>query len=265
MIVEEKIQVGDIKINTRIEGPSGAPWVTFCHSLATDLTMFDEQAVELTKNFRVLRYDRRGHGQTDAPGGSYTWDEMIGDVIGLWDELGVENSHYVGLSMGGMTGLGLALQHPERLVSLTACDCRADAPAFFRDMWNARQSGVKDQGMASIVDMTLATWFTEDRVSKGGKLIDRVREMILATHINGYLGSTDALKELNFKRHLDKLKPRTQFIVGANDGPHPEEMETMHKLVEGSTFNVIENAAHLSNLEQPEEFNSLIAEFIGNH
>ncbi len=264
MIVEEKIQVGDIKINTRIEGPSGAPWVTFCHSLATDLTMFDEQAVELAKNFRVLQYDRRGHGQTDAPSGPYTWDKLIEDVVGLWNKLGVENSHYVGLSMGGMIGIGLALQHPERLLSLTACDCRADAPEFFRDMWKARQSDVKDQGMESIVDMTLATWFTEDRILKGGKLIDRVRNMILATKINGYLGSTDALKELKFKRNLDKIKTRTQFIVGAHDGPHPEEMKTMHELVEGSTFNIIENAAHLSNLEQPEKFNSLIAEFIGN-
>ena len=261
-MTEKKIQIGDIEIYTRTQGPTDAPWITFCHSLATDHSMFDGQAAELSKSFRVLQYDRRGHGQTDAPNGPYTWDQLIGDVVGLWNELGIEKAHYVGLSMGGMTGIGLALKHPNRLLSLSACDCRADAPEFFRKMWRARQTGVEEKGMASIVDLTISTWFTEDRVSKDANLIDNVRDMILATPISGYLGSIEALKVLNFKRNLKKIKVRTQFIVGANDGPHPEEMKTMHDLVPGSKFKIIPNAAHLSNLEQPKEFNSLITGFI---
>lgn len=261
-MIERRIQVGDIAINTRVEGRVDAPWVTFCHSLATDCSMFDEQAAALAADYHVLRYDRRGHGKTDAPAGPYNWDQMIDDVIGLWDALGIERSHYVGLSMGGMTGIGLALGHPERLSSLSACDCRADAPGFFRDMWNTRQTGVVENGMASVVDMTLATWFTERRLAEGGALIERVRRMILDTPINGYMGCTEALKQLDFKSRLGEVTVRTQFIVGADDGPHPDEMATMHERVPGSALHVIENAAHLSNLEQPDAFTGLITAFL---
>ena len=130
-MTERKIQVGDIVLNTRVEGRSDAPWVTFCNSLATDLTMYDAQAAALAGDYRILRYDRRGHGGSETPDGPYSWDQMVNDVVGLWDALGIEKSHYVGLSMGGMTGIGVSLKCPERMLSLSACDCRADAPEFF--------------------------------------------------------------------------------------------------------------------------------------
>ena len=171
-MTERKIQVGDIVLNTHVEGRSDAPWVTFCNSLATDLSMYDAQAAALAGDYRILRYDRRGHGGSEAPDGPYNWDQMVNDVVGLWDALGIEKSHYVGLSMGGMTGIGVSLKCPERVLSLSACDCRADAPEFFRDMWNTRQAGVVENGMASVVDMTLATWFTEARLAEGGDLIE---------------------------------------------------------------------------------------------
>ena len=101
-MTERKIQVGDIVLNTRVEGRSDAPLVTFCNSLATDLTMYDAQAAALAGDYRILRYDRRGHGGSETPDGPYSWDQMVNDVVGLWDALGIEKSHYVGLSMGGI-------------------------------------------------------------------------------------------------------------------------------------------------------------------
>ena len=261
-MTERKIQVGDIVLNTHVEGRSDAPWVTFCNSLATDLSMYDAQAAALAGDYRILRYDRRGHGGSETPDGPYSWDQMVNDVVGLWDALGIEKSHYVGLSMGGMTGIGVSLKCPERVLSLSACDCRADAPEFFRDMWNTRQAGVVENGMASVVDMTLATWFTEARLAEGGDLIERVRAMILGTSVSGYVSCTEALKQLDYKRSLGDIKVSTQFIVGANDGPHPDEMATMSAVVPGSALHVIESAAHLSNMEQPEAFTGLIKAFL---
>ena len=259
-----KIDVNEIIINTQIEGEIDAPWVTFSHSLATDHTMFDEQASALRERYNVLRFDTRGHGQTDAPTGPYSWDQLVRDVVGLWDALGIHQSHFVGLSMGGMIGIGVALDYSDRLLSLTACDCRSDAPGFFQDMWSQRQSGVQEKGMSAVVDMTLATWFTEARLAEGDKLIDDVRAMILNTPVSGYMGCTDALKTLDYKRRLGEINTPTQFIVGANDGPHPDEMKTMCNLVSNSKLHVIPNAAHLSNLEQPSAFNNLIEEFLSD-
>ncbi len=259
---EKKIRIGDIVINTKIEGKVGAPWITFAHSLATDLSMFDAQAAALGENFRILRYDMRGHGKTDAPEGPYLWSQLVGDVVGLWDALVIQKSHIVGLSMGGMTGIGLALDHKDRVLSLSACDCRCDAPGFFQDMWTTRQSGVKEHGLGSIVDMTLETWFTHTRLNDGGVLIDDVRNMILNTSVEGYMGCTDALKELDYKRRLGEISLPTQFIVGADDGPHPAEMGAMQNLVSNSEIHVIPNAAHLSNLEQPVAFSALLNDFL---
>ena len=113
-----KVTANGVALNCEIEGREGAPWLTFSNSLATNLHMWDDQAAALAEDFRILRYDKRGHGRSDVPAGAYDFPMLVGDVIGLWDVLGIEKSHFVGLSIGGMTAMGLALDHADRLDSI---------------------------------------------------------------------------------------------------------------------------------------------------
>src|SRR5262252_9073538 len=117
-----KIKANGISINYQVAGPDGAPWLVLSNSLATNLAMWDDQARELGRAFRVLRYDQRGHGGTDAPAGRYTFELLIADALGLMDALGIKKAHFAGLSMGGATALGFAQQHPDRLDRIIVCD-----------------------------------------------------------------------------------------------------------------------------------------------
>jgi 3-oxoadipate enol-lactonase len=256
------IDVGGLRLSALIEGKELGPWVTFAHSLATDATLFEEQAKALGARYRTLRFDMRGHGRSEAPPRPYALADLVGDVVGLWDALDIERSHFVGLSIGGMTGFGLALDHPDRFVSLTACDCRADAPEFFRNMWDQREAIVDEQGLEGIVEPTIQTWFTEAARARDPALIDQVRAMIRGTSLEGYLGCGDALRRLDYKRRLAEIGTPTLMIVGDADGPHPQEMKAMAAMIPGARLVEIGPAGHLSNLEQPEAFNAALIGFL---
>src|SRR5438094_351681 len=125
-----RINANGISINYQIDGPEGAPWLILSNSLLTSLAMWDDQAAELSKSFRVLRYDQRGHGGTEATDGKYSFDTLTADVIALMDALSIPRAHFAGISMGGMTALFLAQRHAERFDRIIACDCRpASTPA----------------------------------------------------------------------------------------------------------------------------------------
>ncbi|MGH6903678.1 MAG: alpha/beta fold hydrolase [Geminicoccaceae bacterium] len=256
------IDVGGLRLSALIEGKELGPWVTFAHSLATDATLFAAQAKALGARYRTLRFDMRGHGRSAAPPRPYALADLVGDVVGLWDTLEIERSHFVGLSIGGMTGFGLALDHPDRLVSLSACDCRADAPEFFRNMWDQREAIVDGQGLEGIVEPTIQTWFTEAARARDPALIDRVRAMIRGTSRDGYLGCGDALRRLDYKRRLGAIGTPTLMIVGDADGPHPQEMKALAAMIPGARLVEIGPAGHLSNLEQPEAFNAALIGFL---
>lgn len=259
------INANGLMFRVKVSGKKGAPWVTFSNSLATSLAMWDGQAAAFAKDYQILQYDTRGHGQSDAPKGDYSWQDLTGDVIGLWDALGIEKSHVVGLSLGGMTGIGLALNHPKRLLSLTACDCRSDAPEMFQKMWDQRCAGIAEGGIAATVDMTLASWFTEAFRDAENPVVNQVKEMIQTTPVDGYLGCVGALRTLDFKKRLSEINMPTLFLVGESDGPHPAEMETMQALVPGASFEIIRAAAHISNMEQPDVFNAHLSTFLSTN
>jgi 3-oxoadipate enol-lactonase len=256
------IDVRGVRLSALIEGSEEGAWVTFAHSLATDASLFDAQAQALAERYRILRFDMRGHGRSLAPPRPYALPDLVEDVVALWDALRIERSHFVGLSIGGMTGIGLALDHPDRLLSLTACDCRADAPEFFRSMWDQRQAIVAAQGLEGIVEPTIGTWFSEAARAANPALIERVRAMIRGTSQEGYLGCGDALKRLDYKRRLGEIRTPMLMIVGDADGPHPQEMRAMAELVPGARLVEIGPAGHLSNLEQPAAFNQALIRFL---
>jgi len=130
-----KVKANGITINYQLDGSDGAPWLVLSNSLATNLTLWDEQARELGRAFRVLRCDQRGHGASEASGGRYTFDQLIADAVALMDVLAITRAHFAGLSMGGTTALGLALQHPERLEKVIVCDSPCQSTPTSSQQW----------------------------------------------------------------------------------------------------------------------------------
>jgi len=172
-----KVRSNGVTFNCVVEGPEGAPWVTLSHALANNLTLWDEIAAALSDRFRVLRYDQRGHGESEAVPGPYSFPMLLDDVIGIWDELGVDKSHWIGLSIGGMIGYGLGIHHPERLRSIIACDSRPDAPPDYAAYFQSRIDKARDKGMEGVVESTIERWFTPETRERKDPVLDRVRQM----------------------------------------------------------------------------------------
>ena len=260
------IEANGISFNTQVEGSEGAPWVTFSNSLACNLSMWDGQVAALQNDYRILRYDTRGHGGTDAPEGPYSFDMLVGDVIGLWDALGIERGHFIGLSLGGMTALGLALGHGGRLSSITVCNARAEAVPEFRDIWDTRIATVRAKGMEPTIDTTLERWFTPAFAAGDPPVLDHVRDMIRSTAPEGYIGCARALQGLDYLPRLGGISTPALFIAGSGDGATPPEgMRAMHQAVANSRYVELDPAAHISNLEQPEAFNDAISGFLAEN
>ena len=176
-----QISANGISLNYEVDGPDGAPWITFSNSLAADLTMWDVQAEHFKDRYRVLRYDTRGHGKSEPLRGPYTLDMLAADVLALWEELKITKSHFVGLSLGGMTAQCLALNNPDRLHSMAVCDSRADCPEGYKTNWHQRIPEVEKNGMEPLVEPTIQRWFTDDCRSAHPDMMDRVRNMIRST------------------------------------------------------------------------------------
>jgi 3-oxoadipate enol-lactonase len=246
-------------LNYTISGRPGTPWVTLAHSLATDLRMWQPQLAALEPHFQVLRYDARGHGGSELGEPQFTMLDLADDVVALWDQLDIAHSHFIGLSMGGMTGIGVALEHPARIDRLVACDCRLDAPGFFRSMWDGRIAAVQTGGMAAIVDEVLDTWLVKETGAT-----ELARELIMTTGCEGYIACAKALKILDFKTSLRRLSCPVLFMVGEHDGIHPREMAELAELTPGASLVTLANAAHLSNLEQPAAFNIAVLNFLSD-
>ena len=161
-----KIKANGITINYQVDGPDNAPCLVFSNSLATTIAMWDEQASALKNEFRVLRYDQRGHGGTEAPAGRYAFDTLLADALGLLDALSIKKAHFAGLSMGGATALGLAEKHPDRFDRIIVCDSPCQSTPQSSQQWEERIVVAKDKGMEALVEPTIARWFPAETVAK---------------------------------------------------------------------------------------------------
>jgi 3-oxoadipate enol-lactonase len=256
-----KVQANGISFNCRIEGKRGAPWVVFSNSLATNLSMWDEQAAALTDRFQILRYDHRGHGGTDAPEGKYSFDLLVADVIALFDALEIERAHFVGLSMGGMTAVALAEKHPERLDRVVPCDCGPASTPQSAQQWEERIAIARDKGMEALVEPTVGRWFPAEFLASNKAAVDKVREMIRTTPVNGFIGCAFALSNFDLRPGLSKITRPTQFVCGGKDASIGGT-KALHAGVAGSSFVEIEGAGHISNVERPEVFTRALKEFL---
>jgi len=260
----ETADIGECRIAYRFDGPAGAPVVMLSNSLSSNLTMWDDQIAALTAHYRVLRYDQRGHGQSAVTPAPYSFNVLADDVSGLLRRLGVGPVHFVGLSMGGMTGQTLGVRHPDILRSLVLCDTSAHMPP--PGLWDERIALARDGGMAATSEATLGRWFTAPFHAARPDAIERVRQMIETTPVEGYAGCCMAIRDMDQTAMLSRIAVPTCVIVGAEDPSTPvAASKLIHNKIAGSEMVIIEDAAHLSNIEKADEFNTALLGFLSQH
>ena len=257
-----RVDLGGFALNTRVDG-QGEDWIILSNSLGADLSMWDDQIDLLTAKYKVLRYDTRGHGGSDTPAATPTMADLQGDVIALMDALGIETAAFMGLSMGGMTGMGLAVENADRITRVVCADGRADAPPPFRDMWDTRIAAVKAGGLEAIVEGTLASWLTDGWRAANPVRVAQIRAMVLANDPEGYIACCRALQGLDCLRRLPEAKAPVLYVGGDQDmGAAPAVMQQMADATPGGRYVQIADAAHVANINAPDAFNAAIAEFL---
>lgn len=262
---DKYIQAGDITIHCRVSGPDGAPWITLLNSIASNLSMWDGQIAALSSRYRVLLMDARGHGESTATPPPYRFDQLAGDVVALWDALGVDRSHVVGLSLGGMVAVGLALAHAERLGGVVIANSMMEATPPFVESWAARIALARDQGIDAVVEATLARWLTPAFIETETARMEAVRAMIRTTSVSGFIGAAEALKTLDYRKRLPEIKRPCLFIAGREDIACPVAgIKAEAALVAGAQYAELSPAAHISNLEQPEDFSRAVLDFLAS-
>jgi len=251
-----KLHANGIDINYAIEGDG--PVVTMSHSLGCNLSMWDEQVRALSG-----RYDTRGHGQTSAPAGPYTLAQLSDDLHGLLAGLGIAQTHVVGLSMGGMIGQTFALAHPGMVQSLALCDTTSRYPAGAAAVWEERIRTVEAKGMEPLVEPTLGRWFTAPFRKRQPALMERVGAMVRTTPPQGYVGCCHAIPKIDVTDRLKEIHCPAIVIVGEDDPGTPVEMaRDIHAALPGAELAILRSASHISNIEQPEEFNRALLGFL---
>jgi 3-oxoadipate enol-lactonase len=256
-----KAKTNGIEINYEIEGDG--PWLTLSHSLCCDLHMWDEQMPALTKQFKVLRFDTRGHGASSAPAGDYTLEQMADDVHGLFAHLGIKETHWVGLSMGGMIGQTYALKYPGVFKSLVLADTTSRRPPNAAQMWGERIQTAREKGMEALVESTLARWFTAPYIQSRKDVMARIGADIRNTPVAGFCGACAAIAKVDTLDRLKEIKCPVLIMVGDEDhGTPPEMARAIHANLPGSSLEIIASAAHISNVEQRDVFNKNLMKFL---
>ena len=256
-----KIKANGISINYQVDGADGAPWLVLSNSLATNLARWDGLARELGRAFRVLRYDQRGHGATDAPAGRYAFELLIADALALMDALAIKKAHFGGLSMGGATALGLAQKHPDRLDRVIVCDSPCQSTPTSSQQWEERIVVAQKQGMEALVEPTLARWFPSEVMKANPPHLDKVRQMIRTTPVNGFIGCAAALADHNYAAAVATVTQPVLFMVGEKDAAAPP-MRKLNEALPGSRYVELPGAGHISNLDQPKAFTRAVKDFL---
>jgi 3-oxoadipate enol-lactonase len=261
-----KLKANGITINYEIDPPgdpsSPKPWLVWSNSLATNLSAWDDQAREFKRDFRVLRYDQRGHGATEAPAGRYSFELLMADVLALMDALSIPKTHFAGLSMGGATALGLAEKHPERVDKVIVCDSPCQSTSATAQQWEERIAVAEKQGMGALVEPTVARWFPPEIIKANPPYLDRVRQMIRSTPLHGFIGCAAALAHHDFAAAAGTVKRPVLFLAGEKDGVTPAAMRKLNAAVAGSRYVELAGAGHISNLDQPAAFSRAVADFL---
>ena len=254
------VRVGGVNFNIEVEGPPKAPFVILSNSLGTNFHMWDPQMAELTRHFRVIRYDSRGHGRSHADDGPYSIASLGRDALAILDALGVSKTHWVGLSMGGMVGQWLLANAPNRMERAVLANTGAYLGSS--DLWNTRIRTALATGMATLSNTTVDRWFTKDFQNRNPGVIAKILAMLNATPPQGYAASCAAIRDMDQRESIRAIQKPVLVIVGRYD---PATPPAMGKLIAASIPDsqiITLEAAHLSNIEDAETFTKSIVDFL---
>lgn len=257
----DRITTNGMTTAFEISGHLSSPVLVLSHALGASMKMWNPQWNALSKSFRLIRYDTRGHGESSSPSGPYSLDQLGDDLITLLDRLDIHTSVLVGLSMGGMIAQNVGLRFPERFEKLILCDTAAVIPDEAQPLWDDRITRARQLGMSSLVDETMERWFTPKWLSTKPDAINNIRQIMLSTDVAGYCHCGAAIRQLNYLDQLKSVDLPTHIIVGESDASTPvAASRAIHAQIPDSTLSIIPSASHLSNVEQPERFNRLVAD-----
>lgn len=249
------------RLHYRIDGATAdKPWLTFCNSLGTDLHMWDAQIADLSNAFRILRYDRRGHGRSGTPTPPYSLADLGGDVIALWDALGIGRTHFCGLSIGGLTAQWLGIHAGPRLERIVACAtaARIGTP----ESWATRIDEVNANGLSALVAATAERWFTPDFRTGHPAVVDAVLDGFAATSVEGYAGCCAALAGADLHDRLAEITAPLLAISGRDDPVcPPADLEAIAGAVQHGQHASLPGR-HIVNLESAARFNSVLKDFL---
>jgi 3-oxoadipate enol-lactonase len=248
------------RIHYDLAGPENAPVWVFSNSLGADLTMWDAQMPDVAKKFRVLRYDKRGHGQSSAPPGLYTIEQLGRDALSLFDFLHFDKVHFCGLSIGGQTGMWLGLNAADRLNKLILCNTAAKIGT--PEMWNPRMEAVRKGGTKAVAPAVIERWFTAGFRAKEANEIARIQRVLESANNEGYVGCCAAVRDFDAREKLSAIRTPTLVIAGTHDpATTAADGRWLAQQIPGSRF-VELNAAHLSNIEACDRFTAEITQFL---
>jgi 3-oxoadipate enol-lactonase len=254
------IEVDGVGLNVEVEGPANAPALMLSNSLGTTLHMWDPQVKPFTERFHLVRYDQRGHGKSAVPPGPYSMERLGRDVLGILDHLGIETIDWCGLSMGGMVGQWLGANAPSRIRRLVLSNTSCYYPV--KDPWNDRIATVAKSGLAPIADATMGRWFTKGFIEHEPATIAGMKEMMLATPLAGYIANCEAVRDMDHRDILAKIKAPTLVIAGRQDEATPvAAAEFIRARIPGAALTLLD-AGHISNIEQASDFTREVLGFL---
>jgi 3-oxoadipate enol-lactonase len=255
--------INGFRMHYQVEGPETAPPVVLHHSLAMNLSLWDELTAALLPRYRVVRFDARGHGKSEATKAPYDFETLSADVVGLMDHVKIERAHFVGLSMGGMVGQYLGLNHSQRFTSLTLASTSSRVPPEGRALWLQRVADTREKGIACQVAVAVPRWVTAANQKELPAVVSRLTRMLLGTSVEGFCGWAGAIATLDVTDRLKTIKLPTNVIVGEEDpGTPPAAAEAIHREIAGSTLAVAPKLSHMLCTEAPAVFNKLVADFL---
>jgi 3-oxoadipate enol-lactonase len=255
------IEVKGGRLHYQVDGPDGAPVIVLSNSLGTTMGMWEPQIAALTRQFRVVRYDTRGHGLSTVTPGPYSIAGLGRDVTALFDSLVIERAHFCGLSMGGMIGQWLGIHASHRMNRLVLCNTAARISTA--EAWNTRISMVRQGGMEAVTSAILQRWFTADFIERAPAAIESMRQMLRGTSAQGYLACCEALRDADLIADVARIKARTLVITGAHDpAAPPEQGRFLAARIAGARYLELP-ASHVSNIEAAEAFTAALVDFLG--
>ena len=255
------VRNGDVVLRYSVEGREDAPALALVNSLGTDARIWEGVIDRLLPHYRIISYDKRGHGLSDAPSGEYSLGDHVSDLAAVLDHLGIERLALAGVSVGGLIAQGFALAQPERLSALILCDTAARIGS--KDLWNDRIAAVRSGGMASLADALVERWFSQGYREANRDAIAGWRNMLRRTAADGYAGTCATLRDTDLTEAIAAIDLPTLVVVGEADlAATPELVRATAERIAGAQFKIIPGVGHIPSIEQPELLAGLFNTFL---